>query len=144
MPISIEKAWNFFSDPANLQKITPNDMGFKTTSAKPPRDEMYPGMIITYTVAPLVGVKLNWTTEITQVLKHSYFIDEQRGGPFAFFHHQHHFQEIEGGVEMTDLLSYAAPLGFLGQIANVLIVSNKLDHIFSYRNKRIEELFGTL
>jgi ligand-binding SRPBCC domain-containing protein len=142
-PLTIEKVWDFFSSPLNLTQITPDDMAFEVTStAFSP--EMYPGMIITYKVSPIAGIKLNWMTEITQVAPHQYFIDEQRFGPFKFWHHQHHFKSIPGGVEMTDLLSYGLPLGFLGQMAHGIFVKKKLEDVFEFRKKKTIELFGVL
>lgn len=142
LPISLSVAWDFFSTPANLAKITPDDMEFIVTS-EGAEGKMYAGMIITYKVSPLFGLYLNWMTEITQVEPEKYFIDEQRFGPFKFWHHQHHFKIIEGGVEMTDILTYGLPFGFLGKIAHGIVVKNKIKEIFIFREKKVNELFGT-
>jgi ligand-binding SRPBCC domain-containing protein len=142
IPISLEKAWDFFSSPLNLEKITPPEMDFVVTSDYSPGEKMYPGMIITYTVKPLFGIKLRWMTEITHVKDKEYFVDEQRFGPYALWHHQHHFKEVKGGVLMTDLVNYAIPYGFIGRIANGLIVKNKLRDVFEFRRKKVEEMFG--
>ncbi len=141
IPISLERAWDFFSNPANLQAITPDDMGFKVIS-KHHGDTMYAGQIIEYTVKPVLGIPLYWMTEITQVKEMEYFIDEQRFGPYSLWHHQHHFKAIPGGVEMTDIVHYKNPLGFLGNIANGILVRNKLKQIFNYRFQKVEEMFG--
>lgn len=143
LPISVNEAWDFFSSPLNLAKITPKEMAFTVTSALEPDQKMYPGMIITYIVSPVAGIKLNWMTEITQVKDHEYFIDEQRFGPYQFWHHQHHFKEIAGGVEMNDILTYGLPLGILGNIANSVFVAGKLQQIFNFRKQKVEALFGT-
>lgn len=143
IPISLEEAWNFFSQPKNLSKITPKEMGFNITS-KNLAEEMYPGMIITYKVSPLFGLKLDWMTEITQVNKHKYFVDEQRVGPYKIWHHQHHFKSIKGGVEVTDIVDYVIPFGILGKIAHPIIVKPQLNKIFQFREERIVELFGKL
>lgn len=127
----------------NLAKITPAEMAFTVTSALDPSRKMYPGMIITYKISPLKGIKLDWMTEITQVDEENYFIDEQRFGPYKFWHHQHHFKAIEGGTEMTDMLTYGLPMGILGRIANHIYVANKLQEIFEFRRKKVTELFGT-
>jgi len=103
---------------------------------------MYAGQLIEYTVKPVAGIPLYWMTEITQVKDRTYFIDEQRFGPYSLWHHQHHFKEIPGGVEMTDIIHYKNPLGILGRIANDLFVKNKLKTIFDYRFKKVEEMFG--
>jgi ligand-binding SRPBCC domain-containing protein len=142
LPISLEQAWDFFSSPLNLAKITPDHMGFIITSDFKEGQKMYPGMIITYKVSPLLGIKLNWMTEITHVQEGKYFVDEQRFGPYALWHHQHHFEEIKGGVHMTDIINYAIPYGFIGRIANSILVENEVRGIFDYREKKVEELFG--
>ena len=141
IPVSLSEAWQFFSNPANLQAITPGNMGFKIIS-KHNSEKMYAGQIIEYKVSPVAGIPLYWMTEITQVVDGKYFIDEQRKGPYTLWHHQHHFREIPGGVEMTDLVHYKLPLGFLGNIANSLFVKAQLEGIFKFRYNKVEELFG--
>lgn len=142
LPISLEQAWDFFSSPLNLAKITPEDMAFTVTSDPGTSEKMYPGMIITYKVSPLLGIKLDWMTEITQVMEGKYFIDEQRFGPYKFWHHQHHFKAVEGGTEMLDILTYGLPMGIFGRMANNIFVASKLQQIFNYRKKKVIELFG--
>ncbi|HEX7366385.1 MAG TPA: SRPBCC family protein [Pelobium sp.] len=142
LPISLTQAWDFFSSPLNLSKITPPSMNFIVTSDYTEKTKMYEGMIITYKVSPLFGIKMDWMTEITTVKEGLYFIDEQRFGPFKFWHHEHHFEEIEGGVLMTDRLTYGIPFGFIGQIANAMIVGKQTKEIFDYREKAVEKLFG--
>ena len=141
LPISLNEAWDFFSNPANLAEITPEGMGFKTIS-KHHGDVMYAGQVIEYKVSPVLGIPLYWMTEITHVDDKKYFVDEQRFGPYSLWHHQHHFKEIDGGVEMTDIVHYKLPLWFLGDIANTLFVKKQLTGIFDYRFKKVEELFG--
>lgn len=143
LPISLAVAWDFFSSPLNLAKITPAEMSFTVTSQIDPQQKMYPGMIITYKVSPIKGIKLDWMTEITQVNEKNYFIDEQRFGPYKFWHHQHHFKAIEGGTEMNDILTYGLPMGILGRMANHIYVAKKLQEIFELRKKKVTELFGT-
>jgi ligand-binding SRPBCC domain-containing protein len=141
IPIPLEEAWDFFSNPANLEAITPAVMGFKVIS-KYHGPVVYTGQIIEYTLKPLPGIPVYWMTEITQVKDREYFIDEQRVGPYALWHHQHHFRAIPGGVEMTDIIHYKNPLGFIGRLANRIFVSKKLKNIFSYRFRAVEERFG--
>lgn len=142
IPISIDKAWDFFSSPLNLEKITPDDMKFDVTSDYTPDTKMYEGMLITYKVTPLLGIKMNWMTEITHVKEKDYFVDEQRFGPYALWHHQHHFKPIPGGVLMTDILNYAIPYGAIGRFANAVFVEKKIEQIFKFRTKAINDLFG--
>jgi ligand-binding SRPBCC domain-containing protein len=140
LPLDIDKAWDFFSSPRNLAKITPEHMGFIITS-KFNDEKMYPGMLITYKVSPLMGIPMDWCTEITHVIDKKYFVDEQRFGPYAMWHHQHHFKVVEGGIEMTDIVNYAIPLGILGRMMNSIMISNEIEKIFTYREKKIAELF---
>lgn len=138
---TLEECWNFFSSPSNLQKITPEAMGFQITDFD--NQSMYAGQIIQYKVTPLLGIQISWTTEITQVKDKTYFIDEQRFGPYSFWHHKHFFEATSTGVKMTDVVHYALPLGFLGRIMNALIVKNKLKEIFYYRCLIVDQLFNS-
>lgn len=139
LPVSPEKAWSYFSDPDNLQHITPPALGFKVTSA-PHGGHIYPGLIIEYRIKPLLGIPVYWMTEITHVRHLEYFVDEQRYGPYSLWHHQHHFKPVREGVEMTDIVHYRIPLGPLGDLANSLFVRRKLDTLFAYRKSIIPEL----
>ena len=143
IPASIDAVWNFISSPNNLKEITPSYLEFQVTS-KTDDSIMYPGMIITYKVSPLLGIKLNWMTEITQVKSKEYFVDEQRVGPYKLWHHQHKIVAIEGGVLMTDIVTYQPPFGFLGAIANSFIIKNKLKEIFDFRTLAVEKRFGKI
>ncbi len=144
LPISLEEAWAFFSSPLNLREITPPYMRFEVLSDAKWVGKMYPGQIITYTVRPLWGIPLFWMTEITHVREGEFFVDEQRVGPYALWHHQHHFKPIEGGVEMTDLVHYRLPLGILGDLAQRLFVRRQLEEIFDYRYRVLEQRFGSM
>jgi ligand-binding SRPBCC domain-containing protein len=140
IPCSIEKAWEFFSNPANLATITPKNLNFKILSKE--LTSMYAGQIFEYKVHPVLGIPLYWMTEITHVEHHKFFVDEQRFGPYTLWHHQHHFKVVEGGVEMTDIVHYKLPLWFLGDIANTVFVKNQLNQIFGHRFKVVEDIFG--
>ena len=141
IPISLGLAWDFFSRPDNLKEITPAKLGFEIISQHH-GEKMYAGQIIEYTVKPILDIPLYWMTEITHVQDKQYFIDEQRFGPYSLWHHQHHFKEIEGGVEMTDIVHYKLPLWFLGDIAQVVMVKKQLKEIFSFRVEAVEKKFG--
>lgn len=140
--MNIRDAWDFFSNPNNLALITPPSLNLKITSELPER--MYTGMIITYTVAPIMNMPMTWVTEITHVEEPNFFIDEQRFGPYKFWHHKHMFKEIEGGIEATDLVHYALPLDPLGRIANELVVKKQLNEIFDFRSEYLESRFGVI
>jgi len=143
LPISLEEAWAFFSSPKNLAKITPKHMGFDIKYISNNGSPTYPGQLIRYKISPLPGIKMTWLTEITHVQVPNYFVDEQRFGPYALWHHQHRFTEVDGGVEMVDEVNYAIPLGILGRIANAVFVKHELDRIFDYRYEALEKLFKT-
>lgn len=141
IPASPETVWAFFSDARNLSTITPDYMRFRVTSGDLPA-AVYPGQIITYTVSPVLGIPLFWMTEITAVDPLRLFVDEQRAGPYALWHHQHLFEEQDGGVLMTDIVHYKLPLGPLGTFAYHLFVRKQLESIFEYRKAVVENRFG--
>lgn len=140
LPISVNEAWEFLSNPKNLKTITPNYMSFDIISGsdKP----MFAGQIIQYIVTPILGFKTNWVTEITHLVDKQYFVDEQRFGPYALWHHKHFIKPIEGGVEMEDIIDYKVPFGFLGKLVHPFLVKPKLTEIFNYRTEKLMELFG--
>lgn len=138
---NIDKAWDFFSSPKNLQKITPDHLGFKIISQHH-GEKMYAGQLIEYKVSPVLGIPLYWMTEITHVEDKKFFVDEQRFGPYSFWHHQHHFRETAEGVEMTDIVHYKIPFWFLGDIANTLMVKRQLNQIFQHRFEAAEKIWN--
>ena len=140
LPISLDVAWDFLSNPKNLKTITPDYMGFKTLSGD--EKEMFAGQIIQYIVTPVMGIPMKWVTEITHVVDKKYFDDEQRFGPYALWHHKHFLKEIPGGVEMEDIVDYKVPMGILGQMVHPFLVAPKLKEIFDYRRAKLIELFG--
>lgn len=142
LPITLQEAWNFISDPKNLAVITPDSMGFKTLSGDD--RQMFAGQIIHYTISPLLGLKMQWVTEITHIKDKEFFVDEQRYGPYKFWHHKHFIKEIDGGVEMEDIVHYKLPMGFLGDMMHPLMVAPKLKEIFNYRQHKLVELFGEI
>ncbi len=139
----VNTVWEFMSSPNNLAKITPSYMGFNIISEAADIQKMYAGQIIEYYVTPVLGIKMHWVTEITTVVKNEYFIDEQRFGPYSLWHHKHFLKAVPGGVEMTDIVHYKLPLGFLGRIVHALFVKNKIKEIFDYRYHKLEELFNS-
>jgi ligand-binding SRPBCC domain-containing protein len=141
IPSTLEQVWDFISSPANLKKITPEFMGFDILTKNMP-EKMYAGMIISYHVKPVLGIKTLWVTEITHVKDLEYFVDEQRIGPYKMWHHQHHIRAVAEGVLMEDIVSYQPPLGPLGAIANAMFIRGMLKKIFDYRTVKLEERFG--
>jgi ligand-binding SRPBCC domain-containing protein len=140
LPISLEEAWNFFSDPSQLEKITSDDMALKVLHDLP--EHMYEGMITRYRIEPFPKLYMQWVTEITHIQEGERFIDVQRFGPFRFWHHQHRLTEIKGGVELEDTVHYVMPFSILGRLVHLLVIRKRLENIFSYRKEQLEAYFG--
>lgn len=139
LPVSLEEAWEFFATPSNLNEVTPKHLNFKILSELP--DKMYQGLIIEYKVHPVLGIPLHWVTEITHIEDKKFFVDEQRFGPYAFWHHQHIFTPVDGGVEMTDIVHYKLPLGFIGDLFGGWFVKKQVEGIFTHRTKVLKEKY---
>ncbi len=142
LPIKIEEAWEFLSNPANLTVITPDKMKFNILSGAD--RPMFPGQIIQYEVSPFAVYTTRWVTEITHVKQGEYFVDEQRFGPYALWHHKHFLKPVEQGVEMEDIIDYKIPFGILGQMMHPIFVKKQLEAIFNYREQKLIELFGSV
>ena len=140
LPMNLNEAWDFLSSPNNLELITPKSMDFNIIDWD--KKKAYPGQIIQYTVKPILGIKINWVTEITQVRDKEFFVDEQRFGPYTFWHHKHFIKEIEGGVIMEDVIHYKPPFGFVGVLLNFLFINSKLNSIFKHRELELIKTFG--
>lgn len=140
VPITLQEAWDFLKSPKNLEKMTPEAMGFKIIDGA--ERPTYAGQLISYEVTPLFGIKTKWVSKITQVENLNYFTDEQLYGPYALWHHTHFIKEIDGGVEMEDLIYYKVPFGFLGRLVHPILVKPQLDKIFEFRSQKLVELFG--
>jgi ligand-binding SRPBCC domain-containing protein len=141
LPIDIQKAWSFFSSPKNLNIITPPKMDFNIISITGGA-KMYAGQIIKYKVNIFPLIPTTWVTEITHVNEPNYFVDEQLIGPYILWHHQHHFRETNGGVELTDIVNYAIPFGLIGRLANATFVNGQVNAIFDFRFKKLESMFS--
>ena len=137
---SLEEAWDFFSTPKNLNEITPPDMDFNILEGAD--EPTFAGQIIRYKIKPVANIPMSWVTEITQCHDKNYFIDEQRFGPYKFWHHLHRFSEIKEGVLMEDILHYALPLGFFGRMVAGNFVENKVKNIFEHRFTELEKFFN--
>jgi len=140
LPIGLESAWEFFSSPNNLKTLTPEYLNFEIVSLS--REKIYAGQVIEYIIRPIANIPITWVTEITHVKHHEYFVDEQRFGPYQFWHHEHHFAAISGGVEITDIIYYKMPLGYIGNLLNAYKVKKDLKKIFSFRQTKLDSIFG--
>lgn len=143
VPLTIEQCWGFFSDPKNLKLITPEYLKFQLEPGYA-AESVYAGQIISYKIRPVANIPIGWVTEITHVNAPHYFIDEQRFGPYAFWHHEHHFAQVKDGVSMTDIVHYKLPFGVLGRIVNAIKVRHDIEAIFAFRKAKLESLFGRL
>lgn len=139
LPITLEEAWPFFSTPRNLEQITPAFLRFHITSEVP--GEIHDGLIITYRIAAVAGVPMAWVTEIKHVERLVQFVDEQRLGPFRFWHHLHRFRAVEGGVEMEDIVHYVMPWGWLGRLVHAAFIQGRLRAIFDFRQEYLQNYF---
>lgn len=137
----LDTVWNFFSTPINLEQITPKQMSFITLN-QTGGSKMYEGQMISYKVSPFPFVRLRWTTEIRKAVDKKYFIDNQCLGPFALWYHQHFFEAKDGGVEMTDEVAYALPLGLLGRLVHALFISKQVNGIFEFRREAVDRIFN--
>ena len=136
----INTAWEFLSNPKNLKSITPQFMGFDIISCDDKK--MYQGQIIEYIVKPFLNIPFKWVTEISHIKHQEYFVDEQRFGPYTFWHHKHFLNEIDGGVEMVDVIHYKIPFGYLGRFIHYLLIKSKIISIFEYRKERLEKIYN--
>ncbi len=141
LPIGITEAWDFFSSPANLSKITPQDMAFEIITHLENKP-IYSGMKIEYKVRPMLNIPLRWTTEITNVDAPYKFADIQLKGPYSLWEHTHTFVTVPGGVKMTDEVRYALPLGWIGNLAHAIFVKKRLESIFDFREKSLNTFFS--
>lgn len=147
LPITLEEAWQYFTNPDNLEVLTLKDMGLINDKDMPsslvyPDNSLYQGKLITHSVKVLPFYRMNWVSEITAFETNKYFVDQQRFGPYQFWHHTHIFREIDKGVEVVDFIRYVLPLGVLGRLAHPLLVKPKLDQVFTFRQNTLEEIFG--
>lgn len=139
--IPLEKAWAFFSNPQNLSRITPEWLNIRIISDLP--NKMHSGMVIVYSVRPILNISTTWVTEIKYVHEQHFFVDEQRFGPYKFWYHQHVFREGAGGeVIMEDIISYAIPFGLFGRLLNSLFIRKKIIAIFNYRERILDKIFA--
>jgi ligand-binding SRPBCC domain-containing protein len=103
--------------------------------------EVYEGLLIDYTVKPILGIPLPWRTEIYRVEKPHLFADRQLRGPYKIWDHTHSFVQTDNGVLVKDNVNYELPLGFLGEIAHFIFVKKKIENIFKFREQALKQLF---
>ena len=132
--------WEFLSTPVNLNDLTPPELHFQILSEVP--EKMYNGLTILYEIQiPFFG-KRRWLTEIKHIEEGTFFVDEQRVGPYKLWYHQHRIEALDKKSRMIDRVCYQLPFGVLGLLVHRLWVKNMLETIFSYRTTRLAERFG--
>ena len=133
---SMEQAWAFLQNPANLDRITPPDLQFRIVTEVPA--VMFNGLIVEYRITiPLLGTH-TWVTEIKHIREGHSFVDEQRLGPYRFWYHYHEIQQVNDGVLLIDKVFYQPPFGLLGRLLHRIYIRRTLERIFSYRRERLE------
>lgn len=136
LAVSIEKVWNFVSNPNNLGKIMPKRLGFTITSdLELPLQE---GQIISYRVTPLPFFKTKWISKITEIKYPTQFTDIQTEGPYKTWVHTHKLESTKNGCVMIDHIEYEVPFGFLGKLLHPIIIQPQLNEIFEHRRKNIQ------
>jgi ligand-binding SRPBCC domain-containing protein len=140
IPAPLDVVWDFFATPRNLDEMTPPAVKFQILGAVAP--SMYAGQLIDYRISPMPGIWCRWRTEIRHVRERAYFVDEQRLGPYKFWYHEHCFDPVPGGVQMTDRVTYEIGWGPAGWLADRLWVRGQLERIFDYRRQCVETRFG--
>lgn len=137
----VDTVWTFFSSPYNLSVITPEFMNFQVLNNL--ADEpVYNGMIIDYTVSPMWRIPLRWKTKILGVNFQKSFTDIQLKGPYKIWKHRHEFIPNKNGVLIVDTIHYELPFGVIGELAHRILVKKRLNEIFAYRYKKVEEIFN--
>lgn len=136
---SLDEAWSFFCNPYNLARITPEWLSFEVLDT--PTEKVHPGLILRYRIRPLGGIPVTWVTEITHVRENTLFVDEQRFGPYRFWHHLHYFEQTEEGIRMLDLVHYRLYGGRLTTPLHRFLVRPRLEGIFEYRRQVLAEQF---
>jgi ligand-binding SRPBCC domain-containing protein len=139
VPIARNQVFAYFQEPENLAQITPSKLTFRLLTPSP--IPMHTGSVIDYTIK-LGLFPMRWTTLIADYKSPEMFTDIQIKGPYSFWHHKHHFEELSGGTIIRDTVHYALPFGVFGRLIHSLMVRTQLRKIFQYRHDRIQQMFG--
>ena len=131
-----QEVFDFFSDALQLERITPPFLNFHVLT--PPPIEMAEGLTIDYRLR-VRGFPIRWRSEISLWEPPNRFVDEQRKGPYSHWHHEHLFEDSDGGTRVIDLVHYGVPGGAL---LNMLFVRHDLKRIFTYRQDQMQEILG--
>jgi len=135
----LDAVFAFYAEPRNLARLTPSSLGFRLV--RPPDPVMARGLTLTYRIRPM-GIPMTWVSEITEYDPPHRFVDEQRRGPYAYWHHAHTFRAVDGGTEVADVVTYRLRFGPVGRVVHALLVRRQLEAIFAFREAAIRETFG--
>ena len=136
VPRPLDEVFEFFSNAANLQTLTPAWMRFRILTPQP--IEMAVGKLIDYKLK-VHGLPIRWRSEITAWEPNVRFIDELRKGPYTHWHHEHLFESCDDGTRVIDIVHYGVPGG---AIVHGLLVRRDIEKIFGYRQKVLKEILG--
>jgi ligand-binding SRPBCC domain-containing protein len=137
LKITPQDAWAFFSSPYNLNDITPDFFHLTVNSRVP--ETIYSGLMISYTLKAVFGIPLSWLSEISHCDEPKRFVYEQRIGPFKFWSHEVCLHESEHGIILEDIVFYAMPFAWFGQILHKCLIADRLNRIFDTRREKLAQ-----
>ena len=137
VPHSREVGFGFFSEPRNLEAITPTFLGFRIVDQSTEKIEQ--GTELTYRLR-IHGLPATWRSKIDEWIPNERFVDVQLKGPYAKWHHTHSFHDRGSATLIRDRVAYRLPLGWLGPRVGGRFVASDLRKIFAYRAAMTEEL----
>jgi len=137
--MTVQEAWSFFSSPSHLNDITPDFFHVTITSKVP--EKIYAGLMISYQMKAVFGIPMNWLSEVSHCDEPKRFVYEQRIGPFKFWSHEVCLTEQQNGILLEDIMFYAMPLAWLGQLINTVLIADKLERIFDTRHAYLQSKF---
>jgi len=152
LPYPRERVFAFFADPANLPPLMPGWQRARVERAlyvAPPASSTGgvaagEGSLITisFRAIPWVPLRLEWDAYIVEFRWNDFFCDEQRRGPFKYFRHCHRVRDERDGSIVSDAVEYELPLGWLGDLANGLVMKRQIRALFSYRQRMLPLLLS--
>jgi ligand-binding SRPBCC domain-containing protein len=140
LKVTLQEAWDFFSSPYHLNDLTPDFFHVNIISKVP--EKIYGGLMLHYQMKAVFGIPMNWLSEISHCDEPKRFVYEQRVGPFKFWSHEVCLTETPDGIMLEDIMFYAMPLGWLGQLFNTLLIDHKLERIFDTRRDYLDSQWG--
>ena len=136
LPQPRAKVFEFFSNPGNLDRLTPAWLNFAIVA--PASSKMIQGALLNYRLR-IRGIPVRWQSEIAVWEPPRRFVDRQTKGPYSLWIHEHTFEERDNGTLVGDNVEYAVPGG---RIVQQFLVAPDIERIFDYRHKMLDELFN--